>query len=106
MAAIVGLFMRWRFHAMQRGWKRGGRLYRNRARHCQSRPGDGHSGWRTTQGRRLAAGRLAGNLTLPLPRPLGTVRIRIREVLSGVDPSQQEIEIVTGVAGGDCGYPF
>jgi len=34
------------------------------------------------------------------------VRIRIGEVLSGVEPGQQEIEIFTGFGGEDCGYPF
>jgi hypothetical protein len=37
---------------------------------------------------------------------LRTVRIRIGEILSGVEPGQQEIEILTGLGGGDCGYPF
>ena len=34
------------------------------------------------------------------------VRIQIAEVLTGVDPGQKEIEIVTGMGGGDCGYAF
>ena len=34
------------------------------------------------------------------------VRIQIAEVLNGVDPGQKEIEIVTGMGGGDCGYAF
>ena len=34
------------------------------------------------------------------------VRIKIAEVLTGVDPGQKEIEIVTGMGGGDCGYAF
>ncbi len=59
----------------------------------------------TPQTRRSPAGRLAGSPAAPL-RPLRTVRIRIGEVLSGVEPSQKEIEILTGVGGGDCGYPF
>jgi hypothetical protein len=58
-----------------------------------------------TQARRVAAGRFAGNATPPL-RPLRTIRIRIGEVLSGVEPGQHEIEILTGLGGGDCGYPF
>jgi hypothetical protein len=37
---------------------------------------------------------------------LRTIRIRIGEALSGVEPGQQEIEILTGFSGGDCGYPF
>ncbi|HEX4275712.1 MAG TPA: hypothetical protein VHZ74_10175, partial [Bryobacteraceae bacterium] len=57
-----------------------------------------------TQTGRLPAGRFAGSP--PLPRSLRTVRIRIGEVLSGVEPGQQEIEILTGLGGGDCGYPF
>jgi Carboxypeptidase regulatory-like domain len=58
-----------------------------------------------TQTGRIPAGRFAGNPPLP-HRPLRAIRIRIGEVLSGVEPSQQEIEILTGVGGGDCGYPF
>ena len=34
------------------------------------------------------------------------VRMQITEVLTGVDSGQQEIEIVTGMGGGDCGYSF
>ena len=58
-----------------------------------------------TQTRRSPAGRSAGS-PAPALRPLRTVRIRIGEVLSGVEPGQQEIEILTGLGGGDCGYPF
>jgi hypothetical protein len=57
-----------------------------------------------TQARRPAA-RVAGN-PAPLPRPLRTIRIRIGEVLAGVEPGREEIEILTGYGGGDCGYPF
>lgn len=32
--------------------------------------------------------------------------MQIGEVLTGVDPGQKEIEIVTGMGGGDCGYAF
>jgi hypothetical protein len=32
--------------------------------------------------------------------------MQVREVLSGVSPGQTEIEIVTGLGGGDCGYAF
>jgi 5-hydroxyisourate hydrolase-like protein (transthyretin family) len=32
------------------------------------------------------------------------VRIRITEVLLGLDPGQRDIEIETGLGGGDCGY--
>jgi hypothetical protein len=56
-------------------------------------------------GARRMANRLADNSTPPV-RPLRTIRIRIGEVLSGVEPSQQEIEILTGFGGGDCGYLF
>ena len=34
------------------------------------------------------------------------VRMQLGDVLSGVDRSQKEIEIVTGQGGGDCGYAF
>ena len=34
------------------------------------------------------------------------VRMRVRDVLSGIPPGQSEIEIVTGYGGGDCGYAF
>ncbi len=42
----------------------------------------------------------------PLPWPKRVVRMQIREVLTGVDPGQREIEIVTGMGRGDCGYSF
>jgi len=32
--------------------------------------------------------------------------MQIGEVLTGVDPAQKEIEILTGMGGGDCGYSF
>jgi len=32
--------------------------------------------------------------------------MRVGEVLSGVPPGQTEVEIVTGLGGGDCGYAF
>ena len=41
-----------------------------------------------------------------LPWPKRVVRMQIAEVLTGVDPGQKEIEIVTGIGGGDCGYSF
>jgi hypothetical protein len=56
-------------------------------------------------GARRMGYRLADNSTPPV-RPLRTILIRIGEVLSGVEPGQQEIEILTGLGGGDCGYPF
>ncbi|HEV3198856.1 MAG TPA: carboxypeptidase-like regulatory domain-containing protein [Bryobacteraceae bacterium] len=41
-----------------------------------------------------------------LPRILRVVRIQVADVLSGVDPAEKQIEIVTGQGGGDCGYGF
>jgi hypothetical protein len=41
-----------------------------------------------------------------LPRMLRAVRIQVADVLSGVDPKDKEIEILTGHGGGDCGYEF
>jgi hypothetical protein len=40
------------------------------------------------------------------PWPKRVVRMQLGEVLTGVDPGQKEIEIVTGRGGGDCGYGF
>jgi len=34
------------------------------------------------------------------------VRVQIAEVLNGIEPGQKEIEILTGMGGGDCGYSF
>ena len=42
----------------------------------------------------------------PFPSHNRVVRIQIAEVLTGVDPGQKEIEILTGMGGGDCGYAF
>jgi len=56
-------------------------------------------------GDRRMAYPLADNSTRP-ERRLRTIRIRIGDVLSGVEPGRQEIEILTGFGGGDCGYPF
>lgn len=43
----------------------------------------------------------------PAPaRQMRTVRIRINDVLSGVDARQKEIDVATGRGGGDCGYAF
>jgi len=42
----------------------------------------------------------------PLSSRKRVVRIQIADVLTGVDPGQKEIEIVTGMGGGDCGYSF
>src|SRR5713101_1070561 len=41
-----------------------------------------------------------------LPWPLRVVRMQVGMVLSGLEPGQTEIEIVTGLGGGDCGYAF
>lgn len=38
--------------------------------------------------------------------PLRVVRMQVGEVLSGIGPGQSQIEIVTGMGGGDCGYAF
>ncbi len=54
----------------------------------------------------LLGRRTAGDGPAVLPRPLRKVRIQIHEVLSGVDPAQSEIEVLTGQGGGDCGYLF
>jgi hypothetical protein len=40
------------------------------------------------------------------PFPQRKVRIKITESLVGLDPSQKEIVIETGLGGGDCGYDF
>ena len=42
----------------------------------------------------------------PLSTRKRVVRMQIAEVLTGVDPGQKEIEILTGMGGGDCGYAF
>ncbi|MBV9396474.1 MAG: carboxypeptidase regulatory-like domain-containing protein [Bryobacterales bacterium] len=42
----------------------------------------------------------------PLPFPQRTIRIRVGEVLSGIGMGQQEVEVLTGKGGGDCGFPF
>jgi Carboxypeptidase regulatory-like domain len=44
--------------------------------------------------------------TTPFSSHNRVVRMQIAEVLTGVDPGQKEIEIVTGMGGGDCGYSF
>jgi hypothetical protein len=52
------------------------------------------------------ARRVAGDGPVAMPRLMRKVRIQVHEVLSGVDPSQSEIEVLTGQGGGDCGYSF
>src|ERR1035437_5376928 len=47
-----------------------------------------------------------GDSLNPVPRPLRVVRMHVREVLSGIGPGQKEIEIATGMGGGDCGFAF
>jgi hypothetical protein len=42
----------------------------------------------------------------PLPFPQKKVRIKITEMLLGLEPDQKEIVIETGLGGGDCGYDF
>jgi hypothetical protein len=42
----------------------------------------------------------------PVSFPQKQVRIRISEMLTGLDPDQKEIVIETGLGGGDCGYDF
>ena len=42
----------------------------------------------------------------PLPFPQKKVRIRISEMLTGLDADLKEIVIETGLGGGDCGYAF
>ncbi len=57
-------------------------------------------------GSRRPANRRSADDVNPLPRPLRVVRFQVGEVLSGVAPGQKEIEILTGMGSGDCGYPF
>jgi hypothetical protein len=42
----------------------------------------------------------------PMSFPRKQVKFAISEVLSGLEPSLQEITIETGLGGGDCGYGF
>ncbi len=42
----------------------------------------------------------------PLPRRMRIVRLQVGEVFSGVERELKEVEIVTGLGGGDCGYDF
>ena len=57
-------------------------------------------------GRPALGNRASAGQVTPLARPLRVVRLRVGEVLSGVDAGQKEIEIATGSGGGDCGYEF
>lgn len=47
-----------------------------------------------------------GTVTVTPQRRLRVVRISVGDVLTGLDASQKEIEILTGYGGGDCGYEF
>ena len=53
----------------------------------------------STTGRRIAA-----DPAVSMPSRKRTVRIQVADVLTGVEPLQKEIEILTGLGGGDCGY--
>ncbi len=55
----------------------------------------------STTGRRMAA-----DPAVSMPSPRRTVRFQVANVLTGVEPLQNEIEILTGLGGGDCGYAF
>src|SRR5713226_7083575 len=54
----------------------------------------------------FAASRRQNGAPIPSSPPARVVRMRVRDVLSGISPGQTEIEIVTGQGGGDCGYAF
>ena len=53
----------------------------------------------STTGRRIAT-----DPAVSMPSRKRTVRIQVADVLTGVEPLQKEIEILTGLGGGDCGY--
>jgi len=55
----------------------------------------------STTGRRIAT-----DPAVSMPSRKRTVRIQVADVLTGVEPLQKEIEILTGLGGGDCGYAF
>jgi len=57
-------------------------------------------------GQRGRVARSAGDPIRPIPRAFRVIRMQVTEVLSGIAPGQKEIDIVTGLGGGDCGYPF
>ena len=59
-----------------------------------------------TEARGQALSRRAADDLPPSPWPKRVVRMKIGDVLSGVETGQKEIEIVTGNGGGDCGYAF
>lgn len=56
-------------------------------------------------GRIALQSRRVGGGSMP-PPPLRTVRMQVNQVLNGVAPGQTQIDIVTGMGGGDCGYSF
>jgi len=52
-------------------------------------------------------GRQMANAPRPaLTPPVRTVRLQLGEVLNGVERDLKEVEVVTGMGGGDCGYGF
>ncbi len=55
---------------------------------------------------RLAPINTTADAQRALPRPLRVVRMQIRQALNGLEPGHREIEIATGLGGGDCGYSF
>src|ERR1051326_4260095 len=57
-------------------------------------------------GERGRVARSAGDPIRPIPRAFRVIRMQVTEVLSGIAGGQKEIDIVTGLGGGDCGYPF
>ena len=60
---------------------------------------------RPAAARRLSAPALADG-GRALSRAFFLIRIQVEDVLSGIDPGQREIEVVTGLGEADCGYPF
>ena len=57
-------------------------------------------------GRRGRVARSTGDPIPPMSRAFRVIRMEVTEVLSGIAAGQKEIDIVTGLGGGDCGYPF
>jgi hypothetical protein len=52
------------------------------------------------------ASRPAVGSVASVPRPFRMVRMQVGEVLTGIGSGQKQVEIVTGLGGGDCGYAF
>ncbi len=44
--------------------------------------------------------------TSPLLSPPRVIRMRVEESFTGLGPGRNQVEIGTGMGGGDCGYPF